>query len=135
MGVGIDFVDLVAPKNHQGVSYHAPFDKLQAVVTHLREEEGCQLVVVLSHLGYRYRDDRPSDLQLAERVNGIDWIVGGHTHSFMDEPLLIMSEGGHPTRILQVGWAGILLGKTDFYFRKDQLVSIDSQTIPVDFRA
>ena len=132
-GVGIDFVDLVAKKNHEGVSYLPPFERVQSVVNHLRNHLGCDLIVVLSHLGYKYSNENtPSDIQLAQRVNGIDWIVGGHTHTFMDEPLLIKSVNGHPTNILQVGWAGILLGKTDFYFRENQLVSVDSRRMIID---
>ena len=132
-GVGIDFVDLVAEKNHEGVSYLPPFERVQATVNHLRNQQGCDLIVVLSHLGYKYSDEStPSDIQLAQRVNGIDWIVGGHTHTFMDKPLLIKSIDGYPTNILQVGWAGINLGKTDFYFRDNQLVSIDSRRMIID---
>lgn len=132
-GVGIDFVDLVARKNHKGVSYLSPFEQVQSVVNHLKNQLGCHLIVVLSHLGYKYsNEDNPSDIHLAQRVNGIDWIVGGHTHTFMDKPLLIKSVNGHPTNILQVGWAGIILGKTDFYFRDNQLVSVDSQRMFID---
>jgi 5'-nucleotidase len=132
-GVGIDFVDLVARKNHQGVTYLAPFQELQSVVDHLRHQLGCQLVVVLSHLGYQYDDDKiPSDIQLANRVSGIDWIVGGHTHTFIERPVRVKSVSGHSTHILQVGWAGIILGKTDFYFRNDHLVNVDSNRIPVN---
>jgi 5'-nucleotidase len=131
-GVGIDFADLVAPQNHTGVSYKHPYKPLQSVVTYLRRDLGCSLVVVLSHLGLRYNEPRPSDEEMALRVNGVDWIVGGHTHTFMKEPLEILSKNRHTTRILQVGWAGILLGKTDFYFDGQKLVAVKSDPIQVN---
>jgi 5'-nucleotidase len=101
-------------------------------VTYLRRDLGCSLVVVLSHLGLRYDDPRPSDEEMAVKVNGIDWIVGGHTHTFMKEPLEILSKNRHTTRILQVGWAGILLGKTDFFFEGQKLVAVQTEPMLID---
>lgn len=131
-GVGIDFADLVAPKNHEGISFKHPYQPLQSIVTYLRRDLGCSLVVVLSHLGLRYKEPRPSDEEMAVRVNGVDWIVGGHTHTFMKEPLEILSKNRHTSRILQVGWAGIYLGKTDFYFDDQKLVAVKTDPIQVD---
>ncbi|MBN2367364.1 MAG: metallophosphoesterase [Calditrichaeota bacterium] len=131
-GVGISFEDLVSPKNHKGVTYEKPYHILQSVVNYLRKDLSCQLVIVLSHLGYRYDEDRPSDVEMAGEVNGIDWIIGGHTHTFMDAPDTIISKGGHQTGILQVGWAGILLGKTDFLFDNKKLVAFKSESTLID---
>ncbi len=131
-GVGIDFMDLVMGTNHQGVEYREPFKPAQAVVDYLRKDLGCSLVVVLSHLGYKPHGQKPGDTDLAYEVNGIDWIVGGHSHTFMDEPDVIVSKGKHTTRILQVGWGGILLGKTDFSFEGDTLAAVDSRVLAVD---
>lgn len=131
-GVGIDFTDLVAAKNHQGVEYSEPYEPLQSVVNYLRKDLRCSLIVVLSHLGYKYSDERADDVKLAHQVDGIDWIVGGHTHTFMDEPEVIISDGGYTTRVLQVGWAGILLGKTDFVFEYENLVAVENQIFTVD---
>jgi 5'-nucleotidase len=131
-GIGIDFLDLVALSNHTGVSYKDPVKPLQTVINHLREDLNCQLIVVLSHLGYRYWDEKISDLILAHEVDGIDWLVGGHTHTFMKKPEQVTSRNGHLTRILQVGWAGIILGKTDFYFQRQKLVSVLTDVMRVD---
>ncbi len=131
-GVGIDFTDMVAPQNHIGISYKEPYKPLQAVVNYLRKDLGCNLIIVLSHLGYKYKEKRPDDLKLAEKVRGIDWIVGGHSHTFMEKPEEIVSEDGHITRILQVGFGGILLGKTDFIFENKNLLAVRSQNISID---
>ncbi len=131
-GVGVDFTDLVAPQNHRGVNYLEPFKPVQSVVDYLRNDLECSLVVVLSHLGYQPWGGNPGDTDLAYQVSGIDWIVGGHSHTFMDEPDVIKSKRGYTTRILQVGFGGIYLGKTDFIFEGKKLVEVQSQNYPVD---
>lgn len=131
-GVGIDFKDLVAMDNHRGVEYNSVYKPLGTIVKYLRRDLKCNLVVVLSHLGYDASPGNPSDKEIAYKVNGIDWIVGGHSHTFMREPDVIQSKGGHTTRILQVGFAGILLGKTDFSFEGGKLTAVNTETIPVD---
>ncbi len=131
-GVGISFADLVALKNHAGISYNPPYKVLQSVVNYLRKDLGCSMIVVLSHLGYKYGEPRPSDVEIAQKVNGIDWIVGGHTHTFMDAPETVISGKGYKTSILQVGWGGILVGKTDFFFENSRLMSFRTEQIMLD---
>ncbi|MEZ4907162.1 MAG: hypothetical protein R2771_05870 [Saprospiraceae bacterium] len=46
-------------------------------------------MICLSHLGYKYNNDKISDIVLAQNSKDIDLIIGGHTHTFMknqDEP-------------------------------------------------
>jgi 5'-nucleotidase len=47
-----------------------------------------------------------------------DIILGGHTHTFMDEPVMVKNKLGQPVLINQVGWAGMMLGRLDVYFEK-----------------
>jgi 5'-nucleotidase len=131
-GIGINFTDLVLPKNHQGITYEDPFKPLQSVVNYLRKDGDCNLIVVLSHLGYKPYDNRPGDTDIAQRVKGIDWIVSGHSHTFMHEPDEYISREGKVTRILQVGFAGILLGKTDFIFQGKDLLAVKTENISVN---
>jgi 5'-nucleotidase len=111
-GLGIAFEGLVLPSLHEGVEYRDPYVMARRAVDHLRGE-GCGLVICLSHLGYRYRGDRASDTLLAQRVEGIDLILGGHTHTFMDRPDVYDHPGGGRTLVNQVGWAGMRLGRID----------------------
>lgn len=131
-GVGIHFVDLVTPPNHEGVTYNDPVKPLKSVVKYLRKDLGCNLVIVLSHLGLTASGGFPADPDIAYQVNGIDWIVGGHTHTFMKEPEVVKSKGGHTTRILQVGWAGVEVGKSDLYFEDGKLIAAETGIISVD---
>jgi 5'-nucleotidase len=130
-GVGIDFFDLVLPKNHQGITYKEPFEPLQVQVNFLKKKCQCDLILVLSHLGYKPVKDRPGDTDIAQNVKGIDWIVSGHTHIFMEKPEKFVSSDGQVTRILQVGFGGIVLGKTDFYFEGRDLLAVKTDNLVV----
>lgn len=116
-GLGIDFDRLVLPSLHAGVSYNDPIPAAKKSVEALREA-GCQLVICLSHLGYRYRNDKVSDTDLAQLIPGIDLVLGGHTHSFLDEPDVYKHSGGESI-VNQAGWAGIRLGRVDVVFNKE----------------
>jgi 5'-nucleotidase len=111
-GLGIAFAGLVLEGLHEGVHYTDPFAAARRSVSELRTE-GCSLIVCLSHLGYRYRDDAPSDTLLAQEVEGIDLILGGHTHTFMDTPDVYTQPDGRRTLVNQVGWGGMRLGRMD----------------------
>ena len=78
----------------------------------------CHMVVCLSHLGYKYEEEKVSDKILARQTENIDLILGGHTHTFLDNPVSYKNKIGREVLIAQVGWAGIKLGRIDFYFRK-----------------
>jgi 5'-nucleotidase len=111
-GLGIAFEGLVLEGLHDGVRYTDPFAAARRSVSELRAES-CSLIVCLSHLGYRYRDNAPSDTLLAQEVEGIDLILGGHTHTFMDTPDLYTWPDGRSTLVTQMGWGGMRLGRVD----------------------
>ncbi len=115
-GLGIDFQSLVLPALHEGVVYNDPVHVARQQVDALRNA-GCHLVVCLSHLGYRYRSDRVSDTEIAQLVPGIDFIFGGHTHSFLDEPAVYKNAIGTSV-VNQVGFAGLRLGRADVVFKR-----------------
>jgi hypothetical protein len=61
----------------------------------------------------RYGDDRMDDRKLASQVSGIDLIIGGHTHTFLERPETIQTPGGGLTLVTQAGHSGIRLGRID----------------------
>lgn len=129
-GVCVDFHNLVAPKNHEGVTWLQPDRALLPVVKHLREVEKVDMVVLLSHLGYDMKGAGIDDLGLPALVPGIDVIVGGHSHTFMDEPKLV-KQGKQETIIFQVGFGGINLGRMDFTLHKGQKIAMNGSALPV----
>ncbi len=115
-GLGIAFEKLVLASLHEGVRYTDPIAAARTACEELRAQ-GCSLVICLSHLGYEYRaSDRPSDLTLAEAVPEIDLILGGHTHTFLDEAVVFGQGQTGFTVVNQVGWGGMRLGRVDVTF-------------------
>jgi 5'-nucleotidase len=117
-GLGIELSGLVADRNFGQTVYLDPVAKAKELVAQLRGPERCDLVICLSHLGYKFdtSPEKIEDRKLAAQVSGIDLILGGHTHTFMDAPEPIEGPGGHKTLINQVGWSGINLGRLDYEF-------------------
>jgi len=115
-GIGIELSGLVTDKNFGATVYLDPVAKAREMALQLRGAERCDLVICLSHLGYQYPEAKLDDRKLAAAVAGIDLILGGHTHTFMDAPEPIVGPNGRQTLINQVGWSGINLGRLDYEF-------------------
>jgi 5'-nucleotidase len=118
-GVGVDFEGLVSPANHAGATYMDPVEVVNRESRRLKYDEGCNLVIVLSHLGYSYKNNQISDLVLASSTENVDIIIGGHTHTFLEKPTAVHNRRGQLVQVAQVGWAGLNLGKIDCYFTRD----------------
>jgi 5'-nucleotidase len=123
--LGIELKGLVGAKNFGNTKYLNPVTIAKEMVGKLKNKN-CDLIVCLSHLGYSYKSEKIDDVKLATQVTGIDLILGGHTHSFLEEPTSIKKPEGHTTLINQVGTAALRLGKIDFEFCKDHNISYAS---------
>lgn len=117
-GVGIQLDGLVGKKQYAETVYSNPIDVAQHYSDFLKKDQKCDLVICLSHIGYDYRDEpnKISDKILAANTENIDIILGGHTHTFLPEPQTFTNRQGKNVLVNQVGWAGLLLGRIDFYF-------------------
>jgi 5'-nucleotidase len=129
-GVGVAFAGLVAPKNHEGIDWKDPYESLKPIVQRLREVEKVDLVVVLSHLGYNLNGTAPDDLQMPGQVAGIDAIIGGHSHTFLETPTKVPQAKGE-TLIFQVGFGGVNLGRMDFALARGVVKSASGAAMPV----
>lgn len=115
-GLGIKLNGLVNKNMYKETVYLNPIEIATDTSRILREEKQCDLVICLSHLGYDYRDkDIMSDLKLAQATSGIDLIIGGHTHTFLEKPTIAQNKKEEFVLINQVGWGGIQLGRVDFF--------------------
>ena len=131
-GIGIELKGLVGDKNYGATVYLDPIQKANEVAALLKNELKCDLVICLSHLGYKYSDNRVSDQTLATENEHIDLIIGGHTHTFLQQPQDVKNKAGKITTINQVGFAGINLGRLDYYFeqyRGKKLITSSPYTI------
>ena len=131
LGVGLD--GLVDKKNYKETIYLDPVGVAQDMARLLKQEKKCDLVICLSHLGYKYKDepDKICDTKLATLTKDIDLIIGGHTHTFLDKPTVLKNTVGQDVLVNQVGCYGINLGRIDFYFDDDTAVISNGKSIVV----
>ncbi len=117
-GLGIELDGLVDSRLYKETKYNDPITIAQDMSRILKDEEKCDLVICLSHLGYNYKrnPNKISDLKLASLTEGIDLIIGGHTHTFLKKPTITKNRKGINMLVNQVGWGGINLGRIDYYF-------------------
>ena len=131
-GLGIELKGLVNPDAFKETKYLNPVEIAQDMSRILKLEEKCDLIICLSHLGYRY-DEKPqkiSDIKLARATENIDLIIGGHTHTFLNEPTKETNAAGKTVLINQVGCYGLYLGKVDFYFESEN-IRVKSKVVSV----
>jgi len=119
-GLGIELNSLVPRALYKETQYQDPLEVGNRISKRLRYDEGCDFVICLSHLGYKYRGDKVSDVVLAENSEEIDVILGGHTHTFMNEPDIRRNKKGEEVVVNQAGWAGLMLGRLDVFFEKNK---------------
>lgn len=117
-GVGIEMAGLVSETLSGNTKYLDPVSKANEVANTLKKEKNCDFVICLSHLGNAYSDNKVSDKRLATETENVDLIIGGHTHTFLQAPIVYKNKKGEDVLVNQVGWAGINLGRLDFDFTK-----------------
>ena len=100
---------LVQADKCEGVVYNDPIEVAQKMADLLKNEEGCDVVICLSHLGYQLKN-ASCDEELAQKTNHIDAILGGHTHSFMKEPAVYLNKDGQNVPVMHTGKSGIYVG-------------------------
>jgi len=132
-GLGIQLEGLVNKDMYKETVYHNPIEIAQDMSRILKDEEQCDLVICLSHIGYYYSDvpDRVCDLNLARSTKNIDLIIGGHTHTFLPKPTIEKNSEGKNVLVNQVGAYGLYLGKVDFYFEPGKKTKSEGTTILV----
>jgi 5'-nucleotidase len=132
-GLGVQLDGLVDKKLYKETVYNNPIEVAQDMTRILKEEKKCDLVICLSHLGFKYKDEpeKPSDIVLAQKTKNIDLIIGGHTHTFLDKPVIEKNSEGKEVLINQVGCFGVNLGRIDFYLSNDKLYNNQSKNIIV----
>ena len=129
-GLGIELDGLVNKKMYKETSFLPPIEIAQDMSRILKDEERCDLVICLSHLGYHYENSqRPSDLQIAANTEDIDLIIGGHTHTFLKKPTVVKNRKGKNMLVNQVGCYGINVGRIDFYFENGETTANGSTII------
>ncbi|MCX6254741.1 MAG: bifunctional UDP-sugar hydrolase/5'-nucleotidase [Bacteroidia bacterium] len=92
--------------------------------------EKCDIIICISHSGVLEDNNGEwdgEDVELARVVKGIDFIVGGHSHTKLDKPLIV-----NGTTIVQAGEFGQFVGRLSLTYSDGTLKVDDYRLIPVD---
>lgn len=116
ISANIELKGLVPQKLYKNTKYYDPIESSNKYANLLKKEYNCCYVICLSHLGYKYKDDKVSDVVLASETENIDLIIGGHTHTFMNKPDIVKNKLGNDVIVTQAGWGGLMLGRLDVEF-------------------
>jgi 5'-nucleotidase len=132
-GLGVELEGLVDKKNYKETVYHNPIEVATDLSRILKHEQKCDLVICLSHIGYKYKEDpnKVCDILLAKQTKDIDIIIGGHTHTFLDKPVIEKNLDGKDVLINQVGCYGLNLGRIDFYLTSDKQIASKGKSISI----
>lgn len=117
-------------ENVTGLVFKEPEKVIQTLMPTLKQES--DMIIAVTHMGY-YKDgnhgiDAPGDVTLARRIEGIDFIAGGHTHELLTSPYKINN-----TLIVQAGEWGKYISRTDLeYSRETGILLKNYQLIPIN---
>jgi 5'-nucleotidase len=111
-GIGVELKGLVPDDKFGNTIYLNPVDMANEQAQLLRKQ-GCDIVICLSHLGFEHAEGIVSDRVLAKNTRGVNIILGGHTHTFLEDPAVEINLDGDEVIINQVGWGGVRLGRLD----------------------
>lgn len=108
---------LVQADKCEGIVYNDPIAVARKMADVLKLEEGCDVVICLSHLGIRSASG-VSDESLVSKTRNIDAILGGHTHTFMEKPVNYLNADGKNVPVFHTGKSGIYVGELDLTLTK-----------------
>lgn len=116
IGLGPDLNGLASASKIGNIKYLDPVVQVNKYAE-LLKKKNCDLVIVISHLGY---DDKNSvsDLFLAKKTRNIDLILGGHTHTNMNEPHYENNLDNKKVAITQSYYGGIKMTEIMYKFLK-----------------
>lgn len=72
-----------------GVEFTDQIQAAKDMVSILKDEEKVDLIICLSHSGTKVDKSKSEDEILAKEVADIDIIISGHTHTTLDEPIIV----------------------------------------------
>jgi 5'-nucleotidase len=129
-GIGIELEGLVSKNMYGNTLYQNPIEKSNYYAELLKNSLDCDIVICLSHLGFKYNTKKVSDKLLASQTKNIDLIIGGHTHTFLNKPVIVENLESENVQIAQVGYAGINIGRIDYFFNQKMCVKkVDGSSI------
>lgn len=127
--IGMTYHWMSKVSDHPQWSFGLRVEEIQADVKHLRQKEKVDLVILLSHMGWK------ADSKYAELVSGIDVIVGAHTHDILYRPTVVYNtESKRDVLVVQCGSHGKMLGQLDLNINNGRIAAYEQTLFPIRAR-
>ena len=137
IAINLDPKGMIADDNCVGVTYLDPYDAANSMAWYLKNVEGVDYVIAMTHIGYNPENTTLSDVQLAHKSKDIDLILGGHSHTTIDpsnpkSPVSqIVNACGDTVTITQAGKSGLNISRVAINLDNG---NINYSLIPIDNR-
>ena len=117
IGLMLDITNISMSQNNKNLTYLNATEVLNKLALELKNEQKCDLIIALSHCGlYTGKEGNPSDETIAAESENVDIIVGGHSHTYLEEMLTVKNKVGKDVLIVQDGSNGEYVGRLDLYW-------------------
>jgi 5'-nucleotidase len=103
-----------------GVKYNDAINSANRVAGILKNDERCDLVICLSHLGYVQEGNTPDNQKLAAQSENIDIIIGGNSNKLLSNAVVLKNKLKHEVILAQTAWNGMMMGRTIVHFDDDK---------------
>jgi 5'-nucleotidase len=117
MALNVQPKSLIIESNYRGMVYADPIKVANEMATYLKKIKKCDVVICLSHLGSDASAKEVNDFQLARETRNIDVIIGGHSHTMLENATETNLDG-RKVVIAQVGKSGLYLGRIELELSK-----------------
>lgn len=117
IGLTVNIKGVVSSKYLKGAQYIHPVKVMNRLALELKNVHKCDLIIVLSHCGfYAGRENNPGDEYLAAQSENVDIIIGGHSHTKLEDKVMVKNKLGRDVMIVQDGEKGEYVGRIDLWF-------------------
>lgn len=133
IGINLQPKGMIAEGNYDGVEYIDAFKAANSTAWHMKHNEGVDMVVAITHIGYD-GEPAPRDVSLAAASEDIDIIIGGHSHTRLEDGkdfTRVPNMKGEDVLVVQTGSRGVELGEITIDLDS---MTAQSRLIPVDSR-
>ncbi len=113
LGVGVNPEGIIQRENYEGMHFLPIINSVNKYAEILKTKEKCDLVVCLSHIGFTSAEGVVNDQILARESRFVDIIIGGHSHTYMETPIVLQNTDKKQVMIYQMGKNGSFVGRID----------------------
>jgi 5'-nucleotidase/UDP-sugar diphosphatase len=120
------------PENIGDITFEDEVEVALQLVPKLKKK--ADIVIALVHMGI-YDDASMGSKRLAAEVPGLALVIDGHTHTKLEEPVMVVNQvTGKRVAIVQAKHWGLYLGKADLKFQSGKVADLSWSAVPVNVK-